>query len=98
MIHLNSFKFQKGLDLITPIASDSDKTFNFLNYTQEQYDSIVKWKTAFYSFVLPIQSSLYLANINDSNVHLKCKEILNEMVNYSKQNIYYFFYSKSFSN
>ena len=73
----------QGLDLITPIVSDDQEKFNFLNYTQEQYDSIVKWKTAFYSFVLPIQSALYLANINDSEVHSKCKEILNDMVFYS---------------
>jgi farnesyl diphosphate synthase len=66
--------------LITPVKSDDENKFNFLNYTQENYDSIVKWKTAFYSFVLPIQNALYLANINDLEVHSKCKEILNKMV------------------
>lgn len=60
--------------------SDNQEKFNFLNYNQQQYDSIVKWKTAFYSFVLPIQNALYLANINDTEVHLKCKDILNDMV------------------
>ena len=66
------FTLYKGLDLITPVKSDDENKFNFQNYTQEQYDSIVKWKTAFYSFVLPIQSALYIANINDKEVHTKC--------------------------
>ena len=66
--------------MITPVKSDDENKFNFSNYTQEQYDSIVKWKTAFYSFVLPIQNALYLAKISDLEVHSKCKKILNEMV------------------
>lgn len=67
-----------GLDLITPIKSENE--YNFQNYTQNQYDAIVKWKTAFYSFVLPVQAALYLANITEKEIHQKCKNILNEMV------------------
>jgi geranylgeranyl pyrophosphate synthase len=70
----------QGLDLVTPPKKTSEtEPFDFANYTQEQYDSIVKWKTAYYSFCLPVQSALYLVNIDDAQVHSKCREILLEM-------------------
>jgi farnesyl diphosphate synthase len=53
--------------------------FDFSNYNDSQYNSIVKWKTAYYSFCLPIESALLLAEIDDAEVHQKCREILIEM-------------------
>jgi len=69
----------QGLDLITPFKIKDSGLFDFTNYDQEHYDQIVKWKTAFYSFCLPIQNALYLAFIDDEEVHEKCREILLEM-------------------
>ena len=70
----------QGLDLITPPKTENETDiFDFHNYTQEQYYSIVKWKTAYYSFCLPVQSALYLAEIDDKKVHAKCRDILLEM-------------------
>ena len=67
----------QGLDLITP-PKVTDK-FDFKNYTEEQYKSIVVWKTAYYSFCLPVQSALYMAGIDSEEVHKKCRAILIEM-------------------
>ncbi len=69
----------QGLDLITPSEALEGNKFNFANYTEEQYYAIVKWKTAFYSFDLPIQCALYLASIDDADIHQKCKDILIDM-------------------
>lgn len=69
----------QGLDLLTPPKVVKNEPFDFKNYNEDQYNSIVKWKTAFYSFCLPIQSALYLASIDNTDVHEKCKEILIEM-------------------
>lgn len=73
----------QALDLITPpkVRKEGD-LFDFTNYDQEHYDAIVKWKTAFYSFCLPIQNALFLAFIDDKEVHEKCKQILIEMGTY----------------
>jgi farnesyl diphosphate synthase len=70
----------QGLDLVTPPNKTTENDqFDFQNYTQEQYDSIVKWKTAYYSFCLPVQSALYLCLIDNEEVHRKCRDILLEM-------------------
>lgn len=69
----------QGLDLLTPPKREDNMPFNFENYTEEQYLSIVKWKTAFYSFCLPVQAALFLAGIDDKEVHDKCTQILIEM-------------------
>jgi farnesyl diphosphate synthase len=69
----------QGLDLITPPKVKINEPFDFSNYTPEQYESIVKWKTAYYSFCLPAQSAFYLAFIDDQIVHDKCKDILMKM-------------------
>lgn len=70
----------QGLDLITPPPKlEDDEICDFSNYTQQQYDSIVKWKTAFYSFSLPIRAALYLVCIDDKEIHDKCEKVLIEM-------------------
>ncbi|CAF0855251.1 unnamed protein product [Brachionus calyciflorus] len=69
----------QGIDLITPPKRNAGELFNFENYKEEQYYSIVKWKTAFYSFSLPVQAALYVAFIDNPEVHQKCKDILIDM-------------------
>lgn len=69
----------QGLDLITPPQARRGDKFDFKNYNEDQYYAIVKWKTAYYSFCLPIQAALYLANIQDKEIHDKCREILIDM-------------------
>lgn len=67
------------MDLLFGSPQTRTELFDFTNYTKEIYDAIVKWKTAYYSFYLPVACALYLANIDDESVHLKCKQILLQM-------------------
>lgn len=40
----------------------SDDKIDFTNYTLDKYNAIVKWKTAFYSFYLPVASAMYMVS------------------------------------
>ncbi|KAM5256620.1 LOW QUALITY PROTEIN: farnesyl pyrophosphate synthase [Ctenodactylus gundi] len=63
------------LDLITAPQGhvDLDK------YTEKRYKSIVKYKTAFYSFYLPVAAAMYMAGIDGEKEHDSAKKILLEM-------------------
>lgn len=69
----------QALDLEIGTHDLNAQLFDFSKFSHETYASIVKWKTAFYSFVLPVASALYLAKIDNANVHAKCREILLQM-------------------
>ncbi|KAM7440820.1 hypothetical protein ABFA07_010058 [Porites harrisoni] len=49
---------------------------NFENFTLERYKAIVKFKTAFYSFYLPVALAMYMAGIKDAQSHENAREIL----------------------
>lgn len=55
---------------------------DFTKYTMEKYKAIVKWKTAFYSFYLPVAVAMYMANICDEDNHSSAKRILLKMGEY----------------
>ncbi|XP_077112473.1 farnesyl pyrophosphate synthase-like isoform X1 [Ranitomeya variabilis] len=63
------------LNLITaqPGKVDLDR------YTENRYKSIVKYKTAFYSFYLPVAAAMYMAGIDSEDDHQNAKTILLEM-------------------
>ncbi|OQR76545.1 farnesyl pyrophosphate synthase-like, partial [Tropilaelaps mercedesae] len=44
-------------------------------FSEERYKSIVLYKTAFYTFSVPIRLGMYLANITDLQLHLKAEKI-----------------------
>lgn len=67
------------LDLIT---SPLDGKISFENYTIDRYNAIVKWKTAFYSFYLPVALALHMAGIKKQEVFDEAKEILLKMGEY----------------
>ncbi len=70
----------QSLDLITGISAiDTGGHFDPHQYTQDRYNEIVIWKTAYYSFYLPVACALYLANIDDVQVHATVKRILLKM-------------------
>lgn len=48
----------------------------YASYNEKIYSAIVKYKTAYYTFSLPVRLALYLANVTDKNVHAKAEEIL----------------------
>jgi len=51
-------------------------------FTMERYSSIVKYKTAFYSFYLPVALGMIVAGVKDPVVFSKAKEILCRMGEY----------------
>uniref|UniRef100_A0ABD2XAK8 Farnesyl pyrophosphate synthase n=1 Tax=Trichogramma kaykai TaxID=54128 RepID=A0ABD2XAK8_9HYME len=48
-------------------------------FTMDRYNSICKYKTAYYSFVMPVQLAMYFAGVKDPEVHRQAKTILLEM-------------------
>lgn len=48
-------------------------------FTMNRYTSIVKYKTAYYSFQMPVASAMYLAGMLDEEQHRQAKTILVEM-------------------
>ncbi|XP_025714623.1 farnesyl pyrophosphate synthase isoform X3 [Callorhinus ursinus] len=63
------------LDLITAPQGNVDLG----RFTEKRYKSIVKYKTAFYSFYLPVAAAMYMAGIDGEREHANAKKILLEM-------------------
>lgn len=52
---------------------------DFSSYTLDRYKAIVKYKTAFYSFYLPVAAAMFMAGIEDEGSHCDAKIILLKM-------------------
>ncbi|XP_072346757.1 farnesyl pyrophosphate synthase [Scyliorhinus torazame] len=65
----------QALDLMT--AQPSKITLD--RFTEQRYKAIVKYKTAFYSFYLPVAAAMYMAGIDGDVEHVSAKTILLEM-------------------
>ncbi|XP_062961678.1 farnesyl pyrophosphate synthase isoform X3 [Cynocephalus volans] len=63
------------LDLITAPQGSVDLG----RFTEKRYKAIVKYKTAFYSFYLPVAAAMYMAGIDGEKEHASAKKILLEM-------------------
>ncbi|XP_006153462.1 farnesyl pyrophosphate synthase isoform X3 [Tupaia chinensis] len=63
------------LDLITAPQGNVDLD----RFTEKRYKSIVKFKTAFYSFYLPVAAAMYMAGIDGEKEHANARKILLEM-------------------
>ncbi|NXL89612.1 FPPS synthase, partial [Alectura lathami] len=63
------------LDLITAPVSRVDLN----RFSEQRYKAIVKYKTAFYSFYLPVAAAMYMAGIDCKEEHDNAKAILLEM-------------------
>ncbi|KAF7496144.1 Farnesyl pyrophosphate synthase [Sarcoptes scabiei] len=72
----NSVTFQTTLGQCLDLLSSS---LDFSKFTEDRYDAIVKYKTGYYSFSLPIRLALYLANITDQELHSQSEKILLEI-------------------
>ncbi|XP_046860001.1 farnesyl pyrophosphate synthase-like [Xenia sp. Carnegie-2017] len=75
LFHETVFQTEVGqtLDMITK-PGDA-----FCNFTIDRYKSIVTWKTAYYSFYLPVAAAMFMVGITEGEIHEKAKEILMEM-------------------
>uniref|UniRef100_A0A8D2KVZ0 Farnesyl pyrophosphate synthase n=1 Tax=Varanus komodoensis TaxID=61221 RepID=A0A8D2KVZ0_VARKO len=65
----------QALDLITAPSSKVDLN----RFTEQRYKAIVKYKTAFYSFYLPVAAAMYMTGIDNEEEHAHAKTILMEM-------------------
>lgn len=65
----------QNLDLVTAPTDHVD----FSLYTMKRYKAIVKYKTAFYSFYLPVACAMYMVGIKDQEFHDAAKLILLKM-------------------
>ncbi|CAG2172561.1 unnamed protein product [Oppiella nova] len=45
-------------------------------FSQLRYDSIVKYKTAYYSFALPVRLAMYMSSLDSEEEHKTAEEIL----------------------
>ncbi|KAI5618320.1 farnesyl pyrophosphate synthase [Silurus asotus] len=72
-----SFQTELGqaLDLMTAPPNKIDLN----RFTMDRYKAIVKYKTAFYSFYLPVAAAMYMAGIDSEVEHNNAKLILLEM-------------------
>ncbi|XP_056142461.1 farnesyl pyrophosphate synthase isoform X2 [Lampris incognitus] len=72
-----SFQTELGqaLDLMTAPPGQID----LKRFTMARYKAIVKYKTAFYSFYLPVAAAMYMAGIESKEEHSNAKHILLEM-------------------
>eukprot|EP00794_Sanderia_malayensis_P016956 gene16956-18663_t len=67
------------LDLLT---SQSGKSVNFDALKIERYNTIVKYKTAYYSFYLPVALAMTMAGVEDEKSFSEAQSILLEMGEY----------------
>ncbi|XP_033337519.2 farnesyl pyrophosphate synthase isoform X1 [Megalopta genalis] len=56
-----------------------ERKFNLDLYTMDRYNAIVKYKTAYYTCVLPVTAAMYFAGIKDPEMYRQAKTILLEM-------------------
>ncbi|NWU84352.1 FPPS synthase, partial [Onychorhynchus coronatus] len=85
-VHLLELFLQTGyqtelgqmLDLITAPVSRVDLS----RFSEQRYKAIVKYKTAFYSFYLPVAAAMYMVGIDSKEEHDNAKAILLEMGEY----------------
>ncbi|KAK2540070.1 Fdps [Columba livia] len=63
------------LDLLTAPISQVDLN----RFSEQRYKAIVKYKTAFYSFYLPVAAAMYMTGIDSKEEHDNAKAILLEM-------------------
>nr|XP_033780175.1 farnesyl pyrophosphate synthase isoform X2 [Geotrypetes seraphini] len=65
----------QALDLITARPEKVELS----RFTEQRYKVIVKYKTAFYSFYLPVAAAMYMAGIDSDKDHENARTILLEM-------------------
>jgi len=69
----------QSLDLLTAQSLAKHKLDKF---TMDRYNSIVKYKTSYYSFHLPVALAMYMAGITNAERHRQAKTLLLEMGNF----------------
>jgi len=61
------------------LVYDPSSELDLSKYTMKKYKAIVKYKTAFYSFYLPISLGMHMAGITDQKMFDKARNVLMEL-------------------
>lgn len=69
----------QSLDLLTSVMKSDDGVSNLEEFDMKRYSSIVKYKTSYYSFYLPIALAMRMAGIENPAVYRQAQTILLEM-------------------
>nr|AKM16734.1 farnesyl diphosphate synthase [Mylabris cichorii] len=77
LFHDVTLKTVMGQSLDSLSLKDGRPNFEF--FTMNKYNAIVKYKTAYYTFTLPMALAMYLADLYDPEMHRQAKTILMEM-------------------
>ncbi|RWS09356.1 farnesyl pyrophosphate synthase-like protein [Dinothrombium tinctorium] len=68
--------FGQSLDVL---SAPPGKQPNFNLFTMQRYSTIVKYKTAYFSFSLPVRLAMYLAGIDSKKIHDDAEKVLLKM-------------------
>jgi farnesyl diphosphate synthase len=68
--------------LLDLTSQPQDGIIDLERFTMERYTSIVKYKTAFYSFYLPVALGMIVAGVSDPKIYEQTREILCAMGEY----------------
>ncbi|XP_061940004.1 farnesyl pyrophosphate synthase-like [Apis cerana] len=81
------------LDIL--ISTDWGKNANFNIFSMDQYNDLVKYKTSYFSFMLPFSLAMRFAGIIDPEMHREAENILIKMGHFFQvQNDFLDYYSK----
>ncbi|XP_028326776.1 farnesyl pyrophosphate synthase isoform X1 [Gouania willdenowi] len=75
----NEVAFQTELGQALDLMTSPPGNIDLSRFTMERYKAIVKYKTSFYSFYLPVAAAMYMAGISCEQEHSNAKHILFEM-------------------
>lgn len=65
--------YGQSLDIL---SSSLNSKLDLAKFTDDRYDAIVLYKTAYYTFSLPIRLAMYLAQIDAPEAHRKAEKVL----------------------
>lgn len=68
--------YGQTLDLL---STPPGRALDLTRFTMDRYFNIIKYKTAFYSFSLPVRSAMILAGITDDKSHREAEAVLLKM-------------------
>lgn len=70
------------MDLLTPNSITDAKDKDYIHYTIDNYFNIITFKTAYYSFYLPVACGLVIYGIKDESIFKMALDILIHMGQY----------------
>lgn len=78
ILHNTTMKTSLG-QCLDMLSTPTGKRPDLSKFTMDRYSAIVKYKTAHYSFHLPVALAFYMAGVKDPEMHRQAKTILLQM-------------------